>query len=358
MRISGPELDGLKRSAKDVAKVMAEVPGVAELKVEDQVLVPQIAIRIRPERAALYGLTEGDIRRAESVFISGLKVGEVYEGQAIQDVVVWSEARVRDDLTALRELLVETPTGDLVPLGEVTDIFITAAPNAIVREGATRRIDVSCNVEGRDLGSVAEDIRKKLETVTFETGYYPETLGEFEAQEAAQKKLAALALLAVLVILVLLQSDFESPRLVAVVFLSLPFSLIGGVVGIALSGGVISLGSVVGFVAVLGIAARNGIMLVSHYRHLQVEEGCEFSRELVIRGACERLAPILMTALTTTLALLPIALGGNLPGYEIEYPMALVILGGMVSSTVLSLFLLPSFYLLLGGDAKSQPVAC
>jgi CzcA family heavy metal efflux pump len=353
VRISGPELDGLRRSASDVAKVMAVVPGVVELKVEAQVLVPQIAIRMRPERAALYGLTEGDIRRAESVFISGLKVGEVYEGQAIQDVVVWSETKVRDDLTALRELLVETPTGDLVPLGEVADISITPAPNAIVREGATRRIDVSCNVEGRDLGSVAEDIRKKLETVTFETGYYPETLGEFEAQEAAQRKLAGLAVLAVLVVLVFLQSDFESPRLVAVVFLSLPFSLIGGVVGIAMSGGVISLGSVVGFVAVLGIAARNGIMLVSHYRHLQVEEGCEFSRELVIRGACERLAPILMTALTTTLALLPIALGGNLPGYEIEYPMALVILGGMVSSTVLSLFLLPSFYLLLGERAGS-----
>ena len=348
VRISGPELDGLRRSAHEVAGVMAEVSGVSELKVEAQVLVPQITVRMRPERAALYGLTEGDIRRAESVFISGLKVGEIYEGQAIQDVVVWSEPAVRDDLRALQELLVETPTGDLVPLGDVADISIQPAPNAIVREGATRRIDVSCNVEGRDLGSVAEDIRKKLESVKFEPGYYPETLGEFAAQQAAQKKLALLSLAAVLVILVLLQSDFESSRLVAVVFLSLPFSLIGGVVGIALSGGVISLGSVVGFVAVLGIAARNGIMLVSHYRHLQQEEGCEFGQDLVIRGACERLNPILMTALTTTLALLPIALGGNLPGYEIEYPMALVILGGMVSSTVLSLFLLPSFYLMLG----------
>lgn len=345
VRISGPELDGLRRSAHAVSDAMAEVSGVTDLKVEAQVLVPQISIQMRPEKAVLYGLSEGDLRRAESVFLSGLKVGEVYEGQAVQDVVVWSEPSVRDDLTALRELLVETPNGDRVPLGEVADIAIVPAPNAIVREGATRRIDVSCNVDGRDLGSVAQEIRAKLKSVKFESGYFPETLGEFEAQEAAQKRLAALALLSLLVILVLLQSDFDSPRLVAVVFLSLPFSLIGGVVGIALSGGVISLGSIVGCVAVLGIAARNGIMLVSHYRHLQEDEGCTFGLELVLRGASERLAPILMTALTTTLALLPIALGGNLPGYEIEYPMALVILGGMVSSTVLSLFLLPVLYL-------------
>ena len=156
------------------------------------------------------------------------------------------------------------------------------------------------------------------------------------------------AVLALVVILVLLQSDFQSPRLVAVVFLSLPFALIGGIAGIALGGGVISLGSVVGFVAVLGIAARNGIMLVSHYRHLQEAEGLAFGPELVQPGACERLVPILMTALTAMLALVPIVWGGNLPGYEIEYPMALVILGGMLSSTVLSLFLLPTFYLWLG----------
>lgn len=353
VRISGPELAGLRQSAHKVAAVLAEVPGVAELKVEAQVLVPQISIRMRPEQAALHGLTERDLRRAEDVFVNGLKVGEIYEGQAIQDVVVWSETPVRDDLAALRELLVESPDGNRVPLSEVADIAVVPAPNAIRREGATRCIDVSCNVEGRDLGSVAQDIRQKLQTVAFETGYFPETLGEFEAQEAARNRLSGLAVLAVLSVLVLLQSDFQSSRLVAVIFLTLPFSLIGGVAGIALGGGVISLGSLVGFVAVLGIAARNGIMLVSHYRHLQLEEGCAFNPELVLRGACERLVPIMMTALTATLALVPIVMGGNLPGYEIEYPMALVILGGMASSTVLSLFLLPTFYLLLGKELRT-----
>ncbi len=328
VRISGPELGGLRRSAGEVAKALAEVKGVSELKVEAQVLVPQISIKMRPEQAALHGLTERDLRRAEAVFVSGLKVGEIYEGQAIQDVVVWSETPVRDDLAALRETAGGNSRRQSVPLREVADIAVVPAPNAIRREGATRCIDVTCNVEGRDLGSVARDIREKLKTVPFEAGYYPQTFGEFEAQEAARKRLSALAVLALLTILVLLQSDFQSPRLVAVVFLSLPFSLIGGVVGIAAGGGVISLGSVVGFVAVLGIAARNGIMLVSHYRHLQLEEGCAFGRDLVLRGAAERLVPILMTALTATLALVPIVVGGNLPGYEIEYPMALVILGG------------------------------
>lgn len=352
VRISGPELSGLRHSAERVAKAISEVPGVAELKIEAQVLVPQISIRLRPEKAALYGLTERDVRRAEAVFVNGLKVGEVYEGQAIQDVVVWSETPVRDDLTALREVLIETPGGNRVRLDEVANVAVVPAPNAIRREGATRCIDVTCNVKGRDLGSVARDIRQKLETVSFERGYYPETLGEYEAQQAAQRRLIGLSALALVLILVLLQSDFQSPRLVTVVFLTLPFSLIGGVVGIALGGGVISIGSIVGFVAVLGIAARNGIMLVSHYRHLQLEEGCRFGPELVLRGARERLVPIVMTALTAMLALVPIALGGNLPGYEIEYPMALVILGGMLSSTVLSLFLLPTFYLLLGEESR------
>jgi len=354
VRISGPELAGLRESAERVAKSLANVPGVSELKVEAQVLVPQISIKMRPEQAALHGFTERDLRRAESVVLNGLKVGEIYEGQAIHDVVVWSQTHVRDDVASLRELLIETPAGNRVPLRELADIAVVPAPNTIRREGASRCIDVSCNVEGRDLGSVARDIREKLKTVQFEQGYFPQTFGEFEAQESARKRLSGLAVLALLTILVLLQSDFQSVRLVAVVFLSLPFSLIGGVAGIAAGGGVISLGSVVGFVAVLGIAARNGIMLVSHYRHLIEEEGYEFGPELVLRGAQERLVPILMTALTAMLALVPIALGGDLPGYEIEYPMALVILGGMFSSTLLSLFLLPVFYLKLGAKVTER----
>jgi Cu/Ag efflux pump CusA len=224
-------------------------------------------------------------------------------------------------------------------------VSLAPTPNEITREGGSRRIDVTANVRGRDLGAVARDIEAALAGVSFETGYHPELLGEYAAREASQNRLLALGFLSLIGILLVLHIDFGSARLVTLVALTIPFALIGGVAAAFLTGGVLSLGSLVGFVTVLGIAARNGIMLVSHYRHLQSEEGVPFGPELVIRGAEERLAPILMTALVTGLALVPIITGGNRSGHEIEYPMAVVILGGLVTSTVLNLFLLPAIYL-------------
>jgi Cu/Ag efflux pump CusA len=203
---------------------------------------------------------------------------------------------------------------------------------------------VTCNVRGRDLGDVARDVEKKVRSLTFPPGYHPELLGEHAARQASRNRLLWLAGAALIGIVLVLHADFQSFRLTAIVFLTLPFALIGGVAGAWLGGGVLSLGSLVGFVTVLGIAARNGIMLVSHYRHLEEKEGVPFGAGLVIRGAEERLVPILMTALCAALALLPIAVGGNLPGHEIEYPMAVVILGGLATSTALNLFLLPPLY--------------
>ncbi len=241
-----------------------------------------------------------------------------------------------------------------MPLSEVADIRIAPAPNVIQREGASRRIDVSCDVKGRDLGSVARDIEAKVKALSFERGYHPEFLGEYAARQQSRNRLLALSGLSLLGILLLLHADFRSPRLVALVFVSIPFALVGGVAATLLTGGVLSLGSLVGFVTVLGIAARNGIMLVSHYRHLEFEEGQPFGRELVVRGSEERLAPILMTALATGLALLPIVIGGNRPGHEIEHPMAVVILGGLVTSTLLNLFLMPALYLRFGARRKDR----
>jgi Cu/Ag efflux pump CusA len=218
----------------------------------------------------------------------------------------------------------------------------------IQREGASRRIDVTCDVKGRDLGSVAREIEAKVKALSFDRGYHPEFLGEYAARQASQNRLLALSGLALLGILLLLHADFRSPRLVALVFFSLPFALVGGVAATLLTGGVLSLGSLVGFVTVLGIAARNGIMLVSHYRHLETEEGQTFGEEMVLRGSEERLAPILMTALATGLALLPIVISGNKPGHEIEHPLAVVILGGLFTSTALNLFLMPALYLRFG----------
>jgi Cu/Ag efflux pump CusA len=276
--------------------------------------------------------------------VQGVKVGEVYQQQRAYAVTVWGAESVRGDVYALGDMLIDTPNGAQVPLRDVAEIAIEPTPNEIKREGASRRIDVTCNAEGRDLGSVAREIEQGVRTLSFDRGYHPEFLGEYAARQESQQRLLLLAGLAVLGILVLLHAEFRSWRLTWLVFLTLPFALIGGVLGAFFTGGVLSLGSLVGFVTVLGVAARNGIMLISHYQHLERVEGEPFGPNLIVRGAEERLAPILMTALCAGLALVPLVFAGNKPGHEIEYPMAVVILGGLITSTVLNLVLMPALY--------------
>lgn len=345
VRIYGPDLDGLRAKAAEVGKTVAAIDGVANTKVEQQVLVPQIEVRLRQDAASRFGLTPGDVRRATTTLIKGQKVGELYDEQQINDVVVWGAPHTRSDIEAIRRLRINLPAGGDVPLSDVADVQIAPTPNIIQREGASRRIDVTCDVKGRDLGSVAREIETKVKALPFDRGFHPEFLGEYAARQQSRNRLFALSGLALLGIVLLLHADFRTPRLVALVFFSLPFALVGGVAAAFMTGGVLSLGSLIGFVTVLGIAARNGIMLVSHYRHLEEVEGEEFGKELVLRGSEERLAPILMTALATGLALLPIVISGNKAGHEIEHPLAVVILGGLVTSTLLNLFLMPALYL-------------
>ena len=354
VRIYGPNLDGLRSKAAEVGKTMQTIEGVTNLKVEPQVLVPQIEVHLKPGAAQRFGLSPGDIRRATTTLIKGAKVGELYDDQKIFDVVVWGEESLRGDISSLRNIRISTPNGGDVPLGEVAELRIAPSPNIIQRENASRRIDVACDVKGRDLGTVAREIEAKVRGMEFERGYHPEFLGEYAARQASQNRLFALAGLSLVGILLLLYTDFRSLRLALLVFASFPFALVGGVIAAFLTGGVLSLGSLVGFVTVLGIAARNGIMLVSHYRHLEMEEGMRFSRRLILRGSEERLAPILMTASVTGLALLPIIIGGNLPGHEIEFPMAVVIFGGLITSTLLNLFLMPALYLIFVHKEKKE----
>jgi len=348
VRIFGPDLGELRNKAQEVKQSLSGINGVADLKVEAQALVPQVQVRLRPEAAAMLGLMPGQVRVAATTLIQGTRVGELYQDQKIFSVVVWGEESLRTDVQALKRLPIEIPGGMLVPLGDVADVEVVPAPNEIKRENASRRIDVTCNVRGRDLGAVAREIQDRVMTLPFARGYHPEILGEYAARQESTRRLLLLAGFSVLGILVLLQVDFQSARLTTMVALTLPFALIGGVVAAFLGGGVLSIGSLVGFVTVLGIAARNGIMLVSHYRHLEVEEGMPFGVPLVLRGAEERLAPILMTASCAALALLPLVISGNIPGHEIEFPMAVVILGGLVTSTTLNLFLLPVLYAAFG----------
>jgi CzcA family heavy metal efflux pump len=344
VRIFGPDLETLNAKAADVGKAIAGISGVADLKVQPQVLVPQLEVRFRADRARLVGVSPADVRRAATTLVQGMKVGEFYDDQKIFDVVVWGAPHVRHDLDAVRTMGIQTPAGAVVPITAAADVEIAPTPNEITRESGSRRLDVTCNVRGRDLGAVAADIRQAVSSVTFPAEYHAELLGEYAAQEESRNRLAGLAMFALLGIFLLLFVDFGSARLAGLVFLTLPFALVGGVLAALLGGGVLSLGSLVGFVTVLGIAARNGIMLVSHYRHLEEQEAVPFGRELILRGAEERLAPILMTALVTGLALLPVIVGGSRAGHEIEHPMAVVILGGLFTSTVLNLFLLPALY--------------
>jgi len=363
VRIYGPDVAVLRSNAEAVRAAIADVPGVTDLHVEQQVLVPQIQVRLRPEAAANFGLTPGAVRRAATTFLQGQRVGQVYRDQRVLNVTVWGVDRLRNDVQALRQLPIATPTGARVPLGDVADIAIAPTPNEIKREGGSRRIDVTTNVAGGDLGRVAREIERRVGALTFERGYHPEFLGEYAALQQSRAGLLGIGFLCLMGVLVLLYVEFKSVRLVLLIAASLPFALIGGVIGVLLTGATLSLGSLVGFVTVLGIAARNGIMLISHYRHLETKEGMSFGPALIIRGAQERLAPILMTASCAGLALAPIVAAASAPGHEIEAPMAAVIMGGLVTSMILTLVLLPALYAAFGQarpamfDPSAQPQA-
>ena len=350
VRIYGDDLVKLREHAARVHDAMAKIEGVSELKIESQVLVPQIEVKMKPQVAEQFGLTPGHVRRTASTIVKGQKVGEVFEKQKVYDVAVWGAPESRHDMISMRELLIDTPTGGHVPLGDVAEVRIVGASNAVKREAASRRIDVTCNASGRDLGSVATEIEEQVLKLPWEedSGYYPEFLGEYAAQTESRRQITLVGLFALAGIVAIIYSEFRNWRLVLLVMLSFLFAFVGGMVGAWLGGGSISLGSLVGFITVFGIAVRNSIMLVSHYRHLEEKEKMEFGADLAIRGAEERLAPILMTVLTTGLALVPLIIAGNKPGHEIEYPMALVILGGLISSMLMNLYFMPALYCAFG----------
>lgn len=345
VRLYGSDLDVLRTKAEDVNAALSKVEGVSDLHVERQALVPQVEIRMRTDVAAALGVSAADVRRVVGTILRSTRAGEIYDGHARFDVTVWSHPALRGDVQSLRELRIDLPNGAQVSLDTVAEVRIAPTPNIIRREAASRRIDVSCNAKGRDLGSVARDVEIALRSVQLPAGYHAELLGEYAERQRSQTRLGVFALLALAGIFLVLYSDFGSGRLATIVFVSLPFALVGGVAAVLVSDRVLSLGALVGFVTVVGIAARNGILLVSHYKHLEEEEEMKFGIELVLRGAEERLRPILMTALATGLALVPTILGGVRPGTEIERPLAMVIVGGLLTSTVLNLFLMPSLYL-------------
>ncbi len=348
VRIFGPDQAELRSAAERVKTAAASITGVTDLKIEQQALVPQIQIRPRAVDLAVFGLTAGEVRRQAQTLIASQKMGEIYRDQESFDVTIWGTQAVRNDLHKIADLMLQTPTGGQLRLRDVADVEVNPAPNEIKRENGQRRIDVTMNVKGADLGSVARAVEGKVAGIAFAQGYYPKVLGEYAALRDARAQLALTGILCLVGVLLLVWIEFGSLRTTALVATNLPFALLGGVIAVAVTGGVLSLGSLVGFVTVIGISARNGIMLLSHYGHLQRHEGVAFGPELIRRGASERLIPILMTACCAGLALVPLIVAGNRPGHEIEYPMAIVIVGGLISSTILNLFLLPALYAKFG----------
>ncbi|EYF01948.1 efflux RND transporter permease subunit [Chondromyces apiculatus] len=361
VRIQGHNLDALRSEAALVASTLATVEGTINIKVEPQVLVPQIDVRLRQDALARAGLSALDVQALLRTVLQGTRVGEVTDAGMLREVVVVGEPRLRTDIAALQNLVLVSPLGVEARLGDLAHITLGDAPNVVQHEGGQRRIDISCDASGRDLGAVARNVQDKVVALTMTPGHHAEVLGEYAARTTAQQRLALLSTVALLGIFLVLQLEFQTFRLTLLVFATLPLALVGGIAAVLLTGAVVSLGSLVGFVTVLGIAARNGVMLVSHFQHLEREEGVPFGAELVLRGVRERLTPIAMTALATGLALIPLVAAGARPGHEIEQPMAVVILGGLVSSTLLNVFAVPCAYLRFsrptgsGAPAPDQP---
>jgi len=353
IRIYGQDLEVLREKAVEVLAALEGIEGIADLKKELHMETPQVEIEVDLAKAQQYGLKPGDVRRAAAFLLQGEEVGDIFIGGKTYDVNVWSTPQTRHSLSDIQNLLIDTPDGGRVRLADVADIRIVPVPNVIEREGQSRKIDVSANVKGRDLGSVAEDVEETLNKIEFPLGYHFEIKGEFAERQAAQRSLLIAGSIAVLAIFFLLYTSFGSWRPTFLTFFTLPWALVGGVLTAYLTGGILSLGSLVGLLTILGIATRNGIMMISHFQHLEEEEGEPFGPALVLRGARERIAPIMMTALTTGLALVPLVIAGNIPGQEIEYPMAIVILGGLITSTLLNLLVVPTLYLRFGKPRQS-----
>ena len=348
VRVYGQDLDEMRSKANQILGVISSVPGVIDQHVDLSVDTPQIQVEVDLAKAAKYGLKPGDVRRAAAAMIAGQEVGNTFQNNRVYGVVVWSVPTSRASPTSISDIMLDVPAGGKVRLGDIATVSLHSDPYLVTRSDGSRYIDVGANVQGRDLASVVDDINQRLKGVQFTEGSHYEMLGEYNERQSAQNTLFTTAIVAAIAIFLLLQLSFGSWRLATFVFLTLPMALVGGLIGVYLGGRIVTIGALVGFFTVFGIAARNGILLINHCQHLEREEGETFGPALVVRGAKERLSPILMTSLATGLALVPLVFNGDQPGHEIEYPLAVVILGGLVTSTLLTLLVVPSLYLRFG----------
>ena len=345
IKLFGDDLNRMFQLANDIKAKIQDIPGIADLNVEQQIERPQLVIRPRREMLARYGITLPQFSEFVSACLAGEAVSQVYEQGKSFDLVVRVRHDLHDEADKVRDLMIDTSDGRKVPLSYIADIRSAAGPNTISRENVKRKIVISANVDGRDLRSVVNDIQARIDAdIRLPEGYHVEYGGQFESEQAASRTLTLASCVAIVVIFLLLYHQFRSAHESLIILINLPLALIGGVFALLLTTGEVSIPAVIGFISLFGIATRNGMLLISHYNHLQQVEGYSL-RDSVVRGSLDRLNPILMTALCSALALIPLALGSELSGNEIQSPMAKVILGGLLTSTALNGFIIPIVYM-------------
>lgn len=349
INIFGNDLDVLDEKAQEVQQLLSSIQGAVDVRTESQPGTPEMVFKLRPERFTQFGFRPDEVLEAVQSAFQGTTVAEIYEGNRVADVVVALDPEQRKTPESIGALFLQNAQGTRLPLRELADIYPSSGRHTIVHEAARRRQQVTCNVEGRDIASFMAELKRRVaDQIQFPAGTYPAFTGSAELQSKARKELLIHSAIAGAGILLLLAVVFRSGRNLVLILANLPFALVGGVLAVFASGGLLSIGTLVGFVTLFGITMRNSIMMVSHFEHLVGEEGMTWNLETAIRGASERLLPILMTALVTALGLLPLALGSGEAGREIEGPMAIVILGGLVTSTLLNLLVLPTLALRYG----------
>lgn len=351
VRIYGPKREVLSQKAEEVRKALSGIAGLVDLRVDDQPEQPQVQIKVNLDAAGRASVKPGDVRRSSATVFAGLGVGFLFEEQKIEDVVVWSAPEARRSISDLRDLWVERSDRRHVRLADVAEVTVVPTPTLIRHERIAPYVDVVANVAGVDLGSVDRQLRSRLAKVEFPLEYHPEILGEYAERLAAQRRVLVAAAAALIGIFLLLQACFGSWRLALIGFLALPGSIAGGVLA-AFAGGGISFGSIVGFLAVLGVATRNGIFFIKHCQRLQLQESRRIGPELILRAARERLSPILASTTAIVAMLLPMAVLGGIPGLEIVRQAAIVIVGGLVASTLVTLFVIPALCAVLGPRAE------
>ena len=373
VKLYGPDLAVLRSQAVEIRDLMAAVPGVVDLRVEPQVEIPQVKVEVLRSEAIRYGLSPGDVAHALETAFQGTTVSQVLEGQRRFDLLVWFDEKSRNDLEAIRSTMISSPDGSPVALGTVAKVEATAGPNTINRENVMRRIVVQANVAGRDLAGVVSDIQSSVSKLALPQGYFVEYGGQFEAQQQANLRLLVLGTLSIVGIFLLLCKGLGSWRAALQVMVNIPLAAIGAVVALLLTNWPtvealqaahwwqwplvwaqatnLSVAHWVGFITLVGIVCRNGIMMISHYLHLMQHEGEQFDEQMIIRGSLERLTPVLMTALTAIIGLVPLAMGAGQTGKEILHPLAIVVIGGLISSTLLDQLVTPALFYKFGRRA-------